>query len=150
MLGHFEVQCSWCYNFEPKLRQMIFYISLTKYKRNGVKIIIELKMVRVETRGHGKVLVQIDNLVLCTNEVLNRWIDVWPLNKIYKGSQKAHLAQWIMAFGWKLKELWSLDQRHSILSKLGELTYTPLANLIFSCTPSHDDDIMRNPWWILD
>ena len=58
-------------HFEPNLGQMIFDISLTQCKRNGVKRIIELKMARVESRGHGKVLTHFGNLSIGTNEVLN-------------------------------------------------------------------------------
>ena len=50
---------------------MIFDIILTQFKRNDVKRIIELKMARVKSRGHGKVLAHFGNLVIDTNDVLN-------------------------------------------------------------------------------
>lgn len=43
-------------NFESNLGQMIFDISLTKCKRNEIKRVRELKIERVESRCHDKVL----------------------------------------------------------------------------------------------
>lgn len=58
-------------NSDPNLGQMISDIILKRFKINGIKIILELKMERVESNGHGKVLAHFGNLVLCINEVLN-------------------------------------------------------------------------------
>lgn len=51
-------------NFEPNLGKIIFDISLTRCKRNEIKRVMEMKMARVESRGHGKVLTHFGNLVL--------------------------------------------------------------------------------------
>lgn len=48
-------------------------------------------MAMVERKGHGKVLAHFGNLAISTKEVLNGWIDVLPLNKSFKGFQKANL-----------------------------------------------------------
>lgn len=101
-------------HYEPKLGQMIFSISLTMCKNSQVKRVLELEMPRVESMGHGKALAHFGNLVLCTNEVLNEWIDVWPLNQSYRGYQREHLAQRILVIEQKFKELWSLDQKYGI------------------------------------
>lgn len=84
------------FHFEPNLGQVIFYISLTKFKKNGIKRVLELNMARMESRGHGKVLAHFGNLVFCTNEVikvLDDLIGVWTLDKSFIEVQKSHFSQ---------------------------------------------------------